>query len=82
VSGVSWPSWVPEWFKEKEHLSTLPYCWIYKGAVKDPKMHRNRNGIPACGTRVDVCALEYETDIGDNFGDPCRRCFPEMEGRR
>ncbi len=70
------PSWVPDWFKDRDHNS-LPYCWVFKGAVKEPRMHKNRNGIPACGTRVDVCALEYETKIDANCGEPCGRCFPQ-----
>lgn len=69
------PNWVPEWFK-KRHQNSSPFCWVYKGAVKNPRMHRNHNGIPACGTRVDVCALEYETEMDGNFGEPCKRCFP------
>ena len=73
-----YPSWVPDWFKENaNYRDTRPFCWINKQAVRNPRMHKNRNGLPACGARVDVCALEYENTT--SAAQPCKRCFPDEE---
>lgn len=55
------------------------YCFL-KSSTPDAKVHKAQrgSGIPACGTRVDTCALETEwaDTIPTWAGDPCGKCFP------
>jgi hypothetical protein len=71
----------------------MKFCFVHKGSVPNPRIHRvkprkvdwsdgstDTRDLPACGTKVDVCAIEYEhaPDIESmgHAGDACGRCFP------
>lgn len=72
------------------------YCFVLKSGVPNPKIHKVKTGpvtwsdgrtedhiLPACGTRIDVCALETEWAYGidgmGHAGDPCGKCFPKAK---
>jgi hypothetical protein len=74
----------------------MKVCYVNKGSVPNPKLHRVKprqvnwssgttetRDLPACGTKVDVCAIEYEH--GETIeslgyaGDACGRCFPKAQ---
>jgi len=73
----------------KRRRNTGPrYVWVNKSGVSGAKFHRAKRGwvkwsdgktrpewLPACGTRIDVCAIDHAQSA--YAGDLCRRCFPK-----
>jgi len=60
--------------KAIEHYQAHAYCFLYKG-WRLHRVHRNEGGYPACGTKVDMMAIEY-TDDRPFRNDRCQKCFP------
>ncbi|MHC5064967.1 MAG: hypothetical protein ACYTG5_13455, partial [Planctomycetota bacterium] len=61
-----------------------PFCFVLFGYT-DKKVHRTKRDtkgvssggfVPACGTRVNYTALEWEWGSSPSSGLPCLRCFP------
>lgn len=55
-------------------LKGFKYCFLYKQGCSGIYHRARPDGLPACGTRVDTCALEA-TDDEPPGCDKCKRCF-------
>lgn len=55
----------------------MRFCFVLKAGCAGVYHRCREDGLPACGTRVDTCALEHDKSPEGLGYRPCRRCFPE-----
>ena len=66
---------------------SVPYIWILKGSVPEPKLHKAKETgdkywplSPKCGTKLDRSCIEHEYKLSNhNLDEWCKRCFSRPE---
>lgn len=59
-----------------ESNQRVRFCFLFKQGMSGVYHRCSENDMPACGSRVDVCALEI-ADEKPSGCVPCKRCFRE-----